>query len=102
MIASELIVGQSYFEARYADSSQTTPIILTYEFLGTGTLEDTEDLVFMFKYLPALTYPDDEERSEADAMPILLSEQQLEMLSIDELVQELMLVAERASRSAAP
>jgi len=94
--ASELTEGMTCFQVLYPDSSMSRPIVVTYEFSGTKTLDGSGDLVYLFKYLPAFTYPDDEERSAADAAPVMLTQEQLDMLSIDELIAELKAVAGRA------
>ena len=100
MVASELIEGMTCFQVLYAGPSMTRPTVVTYEFSGTGTLRDSGDPVYIFKYIPAFTYPDDEERTASDALPVMLAQEQLDMLSIDELIAELQEVAVRISRVA--
>ena len=100
MVASELIEGMTCFQVLYAGPSMTRPTVVTYEFAGTGTLRDSGDPVYIFKYIPAFTYPDDEERSASDAPPVMLTQAQLDILSIDELIAELQEVAVRISRAA--
>jgi hypothetical protein len=95
VIANELVKGMTCFQVCYPDSSLTRPIVITYEFCGTGTHEGQSEQVYFFKFIPAFTQPDD-----LKSAPVVFAEAQPHMLNIDELIAELKDVARRVEGAA--
>jgi len=82
----------------YPDASLSSPIVITYKYLGKdihGAPENIAESGYYFQYLPAFRYDDDDHSIDA---PTLFAESQLKGISdIDGLLSELAQVRERAS-----
>lgn len=103
MTEAELVVGKTYFQIVYPDSSLTRPIVITYEFLSIGKMDGSSEPAYLFKYFPAFTYSDDEERDQADSAPVAFTQEHIpDIFTLENLLDELKQVAGRVLSRAAP
>ena len=95
MEANGLVIGQAYFMVTYPGVSLTTPVVISYKYLGPMEIESPSngtEIWHAFEYLPAFRYDDEPPEDETT----LYSEQQLAKLSdISGLIEELSCVRQR-------
>ena len=90
-----LVVGQAYFMVTYPGAGLTTPVVISYKYLGTEKIESPtngNETWYAFQYLPAFWYEDEPPEGETT----IYTEQQLAKLSdINGLIDELSRVRQR-------
>jgi hypothetical protein len=111
----DLIVGSTYFMVTYPDSLMSTPIVITYRYLGqnpAGLEEDEPGPHYYFRYLPAFQSESDEDDAKdvsawsevfpdgfsgwGETAPTSFSQEKLSGFeSLDGLVEELIRVRSR-------
>ena len=61
---NELVVGDTYFMVTYSDSAMSTPIVITYTYLGKDPDDierDEPGTQYYFRYLPSFQSETDED-----------------------------------------
>ena len=99
MTEAQLKVEEVYFLVTYADPQLRKPVVITYEYVGSGTSDEDGQQVFMFRYLPAFWYSDEPDGSRVDDGPILLPAAQLiDIVDLEGLIERLQRIKGRATK----
>lgn len=95
MKSEDLRLGTVYFMVTYRDANLTSPIVISFRYLGPVEVDGSDEGQVSghhFEYLPAYHYEDDAPEPEAT----FFSEEQVTKLSdIDGLIAELHRVRQR-------